>query len=454
MLGKVCREILAPSRRNSKPEVRNSNQIRRFEIRGGSRISNFRLFLPGLVSLAFLFLLLIGCTEDNSVAPIAANSPQLRVLIVQGAANINVQADSPQVLLDSQPVALNFPSGLSVPVSLAGGQWHIGRVMIRSGVMDLQPTTGGPIAVDGITYRGSVRIVPLAGGRINVINNVAVEDYLAGVVTKEMYPDWPIEALKAQAVASRTYALYETHTTGLGRPWDVYGDQRSQMYGGMSAETSKGREAVASTQGIVLTYGPGDGTIFRSYFSSCCGGVTQAAADAFPGEPYIPPLAEQSHGTLSSGCKYFNWGPITISRQEVTRRIHVWAQRTSEQIGRTIAEQSMGEVQRIDIQSVNRFGRPDRVLLTDSRGIQYSWPAEQLRAAVNTDAGAGPTLPSSFCKISASPGSSAVTFYDGHGFGHGVGMCQWTANAEAEGGEKFEQILEDAYPQAKLERAY
>ena len=466
MLGKVFSQGSARAR-NSKFETRNSNQIRNSKGRDRSfefrtfefdssfefRISNFHLPLAAFLALALLLLLPFGCSEDNSVAPIAANSPQLRVLIVQGASVINVQADSPRVSLDSQPVALSFPSGLSVPVSLTAQGWHIGRLMLRSGTLDLQPTAGG-IAVDEITYRGSIRLVPLAGGRINVINNVAVEDYLAGVVTKEMYPDWPIEALKAQAVASRTYALYETHTTGMGRPWDVYGDQRSQMYGGMNAETASGRQAVASTQGIVLTYGPGDGTIFRSYFSSCCGGVTQAASDAFPGEPYIPPLAEQSHGTLCSGCKYFNWGPITISKQELTRRIHVWAQRTGEQIGRTIAEQNMADVLTIEIQSFNRFGRPNRVLVIDARGTQFSWPAEQVRAVVNTDSGKGPTLPSSFCKISADPGSSQVTFYDGHGFGHGVGMCQWTANAEAGAGQDFEQILADGYPQAKLERAY
>jgi stage II sporulation protein D len=445
MLGRVLRKIVAPLRRNSKFETRDSNQVRN---------SNLRIPLAAFLSLLSLLLLPCGCSEDNSVAPIAVNSPQLRVLIVQGASLINLQADSPQVLLDSQPVALSFPGGMAVPIALTPQGWHIGRLMLRSGTLDIEPTAGGPIAVDGTSYRGSIRLVPLAGGRINVINNVAVEDYLAGVVTKEMYPDWPVEALKAQAVASRTYALYEAHTTGKSRSWDVYGDQRSQMYGGLNAETASGRQAVASTEGMVLTYGPGNGTIFRSYFSSCCGGVTQAASDAFPGEPYIPPLAEQSHGTLASGCKYFNWGPITISKQELTRRIHIWAQRTGEQIGRTIAEQSMDDVLTIQIQSYNRFGRPNRVLVVDARGTQYSWPAEQLRAVVNTDAGKGPTLPSSFCKISASPGSSQVTFYDGHGFGHGVGMCQWTADAEAAAGENFEQILADGYPQAKLERAY
>ena len=80
------------------------------------------------------------------------------------------------------------------------------------------------------------------------------------------------------------------------------------MYGGMTGETAKSRQAVAQTQGIVLTYGPGYGVIFKAYFSSCCGGVTQAASDAFPGEPYIPPLAEQSHGDTLQRLEIFQLG--------------------------------------------------------------------------------------------------------------------------------------------------
>jgi SpoIID/LytB domain protein len=123
-------------------------------------------------------------------------------------------------------------------------------------------------------------------------------------------------------------------------------------------------------------------------------------------------------------------------------------------MGRPIAEQNMAAVYRIDLQQVNRYGRPNRILITDSHGVQFSWPAEQLRTAVNTDAQSGPTLPSSFCKINSDPNSPTVTFYEGHGFGHGVGMCQWCAEARAAAGQNFEQILVDAYPQAKLVPAY
>ena len=147
-------------------------------------------------------------------------------------------------------------------------------------------------------------------------------------------------------------------------------------------------------------------------------------------------------------------GPITIKKTELARRFHIWAQRRSTELGRSIPEQTITAIYRIDVQASNRYGRPSRVLVTDSRGVQFSWAAEELRSAVNADAQPGTTLPSSFCKINGDPNSDSVTFYEGHGFGHGVGMCQWCAEARAAAGQTFAQILTNAYPDAKLVRAY
>jgi stage II sporulation protein D len=413
-------------------------------------------YLATLGLVLFLAALPVGCSQEAETIPVPPNAPRVRVLLLQDANVADLAADEPQVTLDSAPTvnALIFPRSLTVSVSLAADGWHIGRRMIRTGVLTLQPTNSIPIQVNGVSYRGSIRLLPSGAGRFDVINDLDVEDYLAGVVTEEMEAGWPLEAIKAQAVASRTYALFETRTTGAHRAWDLYADERSQMYGGINGETSKSRQAVAATGGIVLTYGPGDGTIFKAYFSSCCGGVTQAASDAFPGDPYIPPLAEQSHGACCNGSKYYNWGPITITKAELARRVHVWAQRASRELGRAVPELNIAGVYRVDLQGVNRYGRPNRVLVTDIRGVQYSWTAEQLRTVVDTDARPGSKLPSSYCKINGDPNSDSVTFYDGHGFGHGVGMCQWCADAHAAAGWNCDQILVDAYPQAKLVRAY
>jgi stage II sporulation protein D len=343
--------------------------------------------------------------------------------------------------------------GSGVQLTLSTNNWTLGSIPLGSGVLTIQ-ATGGELSVNGTSYRGFFRFIPLSAGTFQAVNDLDIDQYIEGVVACEMYRDWQLEAFKAQAVASRTYALYEARSTGVGRAWDVFPDQRSQMYGGISGETAQSRFAAEATSGVVLTYGPGDGKIFKAYFTSCCGGVAQAASDAFPGDPYIPPLSEQYRGACCNACKYFNWGPITLTKLELSRRFRLWGQRLAAAKGQRVAEASIADIYRMDVQAQNRYGRPTRVLVTDIRGVQYSLAAEDMRGAVNTDAAPGTTLPSSFCKINGDPNLNSVTFFDGHGFGHGVGMCQWCAEARAAAGQSAEEILLASYPGAKLVRAY
>jgi len=409
-------------------------------------------------AILLLLILPLACSHDTASKPLASGSPRIRVRLLENVQQVSVTAaDNPRVFLDSQPAgrALQFPSAFSVPLWLSADGWHIGRLGLGSGAMTLQSNSDRGIAINGVEYRGDFRFVPVAQGRFDVIDDLGVDDYLKGVVTREMYPSWPIEAIRAQAIAARTYALYESHTGGLSRYWDVYPDQRSQVYGGMPAETVRGCQAVDSTVGIVLTYGPGDGHIFKAYFSACCGGVAQSATDAFPGEQYIEPLAERYDGPCCSMSKFFNWGPVVIKKQELARRFRLWAQRRSKAEGREFPEMNLGGVARIEVQALNRYGRPTRVVVTDTHpGVQFNWAAEQMREAVNTDAQPGTTLPSSFCKINSEANPDSVTFYDGHGAGHGVGLCQWCAQARALAGQNCQQILLEAYPHAKLIPAY
>lgn len=409
------------------------------------------------ISLALL-LVPWGCVHDTQTRQANASLPHIRVRLLENVEQVSVRAgDNPRVSVDSQPGGrvLQFPLGAPVGLSLSADGWRIGRLALGSGVMTMQAASDRGISINGIEYRGDFRFVPVGDGRFDVVNDLEVDDYLKGVVAKEMYSNWQLEALRAQAVAARTYALYESHTGGMSRYWDVYPDERSQVYGGMPAETVRGVEAVNTTAGIVLTYGPGNGHIFKAYFSACCGGVAQSASDAFPGDDYIEPLSERYDGPCCSASKFFNWGPIVIKKQELTRRFHLWAQRQGKALGRQMPETSLAGVARIDVQATNRYGRPTRVIVTDTRaGVRFNWAAEQLRQAVNTDAPTGTTLPSAFCKIDSDSSADSVRFYEGHGAGHGVGLCQWCAQARAAAGQTCQQILLEAYPHAKLIPAY
>jgi stage II sporulation protein D len=403
--------------------------------------------------LWILAALLGGCIPPaSSVNPTGPNEQIIRVRLLSGVSQVDLAASGrPRLAVDGDPNQreLLFPPGGSVPAIHLNGGWRIGSLQIAAEKLTLWPADGGTLTVNGASYRGDLRLIPVGDGAFDVVNDVQIDDYLKGVLACEMYHDWPIEAYKAQAVVARTYALFQSHTEGLSRYWDVWSDVRSQVYGGMNAETDKSRSAVAETAGLVLAYGSGEGRIFPTFFSSDSGGVTQSAIDAFGG-PAIPPLAAHSDPGFDGASPYANWGPIPLAKAELTRRVRLWASRRSP----PRPETTMALLANVEVVAINSFGRPARFRLTDVNGATYLLAAEEMRAAFNTDAPSGGTLPSSFCKVTSAPGSDEVIFYDGHGFGHGVGMSQWSAQQQALHGQTYDQILMSAYPQAKLARAY
>lgn len=168
------------------------------------------------------------------------------------------------------------------------------RVRLFAGPVRLRPAVaGGQIAWGerepraDRRYRGTLRVAPAAGRRLQVVNAVALEDYLRGVVPREMSPSWAGDAaaaLRAQAVAARSYALATLRT---GSDFHVYDDTRSQVYGGVAAEDPRTDRAVAATRRTVLTHG---GSVITAYFFSTSGGRTEDVQMAWPGSAARPYL--------------------------------------------------------------------------------------------------------------------------------------------------------------------
>jgi len=250
--------------------------------------------------IAFLAALVpMGCHEQAAVST-STHAPIVRVELIQAADGVLVSASgNPLVKSSGQstPQRLHFPN-TSVLISLAPDGWHIGTLVLPGGELTMQPEQEGGIAIAGKAYRGRYRFIPVSESqvtpmRFDVINDVDVDSYLMSVVTGEMPRTFADEAYKAQAIVARTYALYEAKTSGVGRSFDVFDDTKSQVYAGMAAETDRSREAVEETSGVVVAAGPpGQERIFKAYFSACCGGVGQSAADAF-GDPPSHVLTEQ-----------------------------------------------------------------------------------------------------------------------------------------------------------------
>jgi stage II sporulation protein D len=401
-----------------------------------------------------LFVLLIlqllsGCVSPPEPAPVTANIPQVRVLILENQSTIQLSATTPPLIhtADSSAVhRLDLSPDVPISVSLEPTGWRIGNVIIGSGELRIDSAADASVYINGRPYHGAYRLAPAGPSTFNVINDVDLEDYLKGVLSSELPRTWLDETYKAQAIVSRTYALYEVRSAPAGAPYDLFSDERSQVYGGISAETDRARRAVVQTTGIVVTAGPPHRErIIKAYFSSCCGGVGQSAADAF-GDPPSAPLTEQSVGNLCSESPHFNWGPIVIDKATLTARIRKFGKMNNR------PEQDMAQLTRLDISAYNSLGRPVRFVVTDARGGKFEFTGEEIRKAVNTDSTDTTKLLSSFFRIDNEP--SAIGFVDGHGAGHGVGMCQWTAQRRAEMGMRFDSIVLTAYPGTTLMQVY
>ena len=168
---------------------------------------------------------------------------------------------------------------------------------------------GAPLDVAGKPYRGQI-VVSVTGKKLDAVNDVPLEQYLAGVVPREMPAAWPAEALKAQAVAARSYALAHRLT---GKPYDLYADVRSQVYGGIQGEDARATAAIAATAGQVMLHG---GKVVDALFHSTSGGRTVSAAEAFGADvPYLVSVDDP----WSSLSPVHAWGPVGVADTTVRK---------------------------------------------------------------------------------------------------------------------------------------
>jgi stage II sporulation protein D len=196
---------------------------------------------------------------------------------------------------------------------LANGQLGVytaaGKQMAK-GNAPLVASGSGPLTVAGLgQYRGDLEFRADGTGGVQTVNALGLDDYVRGVISAEMPASWSTQALEAQAVAARTYAI----TTDVdGNGFDLYPDTRSQMYAGVSAETPATNAAVAATSGRVVTYG---GQPAVTYFFASSGGHTESIQNVWPGanpEPWLVGVPDPYDG--AGGDPDHHWGSqISVS---------------------------------------------------------------------------------------------------------------------------------------------
>jgi stage II sporulation protein D len=179
----------------------------------------------------------------------------------------------------------------------------------------LRAAGAGRITIAGLgTYRGALEAVPTESdpGSLNVVNALAVDQYVKGVIPNESPPSWPAAELRVQAVASRSFAL----TAGVGgNGFDLYADTRSQVYKGLESEYASSSEAAESTRGQVLEYG---GQIAETLFSACSGGHTESIQNVFggPAVPYLQGVPDP----YDSYCPLHEW-TLRFSGPEISAKL-------------------------------------------------------------------------------------------------------------------------------------
>lgn len=269
-------------------------------------------------------------------------------------------------------------------------------------------------------YRGSLQIVRTRQNLLRAINVVALEDYLKGVLYHEISHRWPMEAIKAQAIVSRTFALYQAQQNKT-RHYYLKSDVSSQMYRGVYAEKHRTNRAVDKTRAGVLVW---KGKLLPAFFHATCGGHTEN----------VRRLWSVNAGPLKGvKCGYCENSPhllweCSLSLLEIEMKLN--------RAGYKVSQMSS-----IGIKGRDRSGRIIELILKGETG------STRLRAKDFRNIIGARTIRSTNFTVDVTDNTA---HFQGRGWGHGVGMCQWGAFSMAKKGKTAEQILSFYYPGARV----
>lgn len=267
---------------------------------------------------------------------------------------------------------------------------------------------------EGRQFRNAVEIKQNSD-KLSLIHALPMESYITGVISSELPSSWPLEVLKAQAIAARTYAIWQMY-----KKEHLESSVMDQVYQGVQREHKLAKQAVEETAGQVLTY---DSKPAHTYFHACCGGHTASSLEVFgSSEPYL-------EGVSCSYCKtapIYKWS-YQISRGDLDKKL-----------GAKIKDlQAFGETNSGRVKTFKFKSKPQ---LGDMKGTDFrkNIGYNALRSTLITK---------------SSLGWRNVDFA-GRGHGHGVGMCQWGALGMAKLGKKSDEILSFYYPGTEIRKLY
>jgi stage II sporulation protein D len=367
---------------------------------------NFRLLLttpftkrPWLLTILLWLALMVP----------AQGAVQLRVAVENGVDKLKIGSSTNAVVKDASGRKLgNITAMNAFYATPSEGGVVVDK--IRSGAVWIEPLAGGYVYIGDYWYRGKALVIP-AGKGLTAVNYVNLEQYLYSVLGSEMSASWPMEALKAQAVAARTYAIYKQQKER-NAPYDVSSTQSSQVYKGVASEFSSTQSAVNGTAGQVLTY---NNQLILSVFHACSGGHTENVEDVWSESlPYLRGV--QDYDQNITQCQWAK----SFSPEELTKRLS-----------------GVGDI--VSISPVlTPYGSIKSMKIVGTSGTR-ELKGEAVRNALGLKSK----------RFTITQEETGLRF-DGRGWGHGLGLSQWGAYNLASRGINYRQILGHYYRGTKL----
>jgi stage II sporulation protein D len=376
------------------------------------------LRLPIVRYIIFLLALTltISLWTGMNTTDAAVLDETIRIAIVKAAPEVTVAGDGLLITGSAREVV-----ALSLPVTVRSAKG--GLIADGKFFKALFFSASSVVIVNNKPYRGLAEL-SFADNGVLVINQLPLEEYLVGLINCEISSAWPIEAVKAQAVIARTYALNRKALRAKA-PYHMESSVIDQVYDGCLIEDSRASRAVSETVGEVLTYGR---AVIQAFYHSTCGGKTEAAENVWGTSiPYLKGVDCLYCLTSASSTSTWEQKLPLIQIEEKLR----------------VAGYKLSGLTDIKPGVQNSRGRLKQVVLVASKG-GLSLSGDQFRKAI----GYG-VIKSTRFSVKINNGEAS---FSGNGNGHGVGLCQWGAKQRALDGFGYREILSYYYPGTELKK--
>lgn len=352
----------------------------------------------------------------------AEQAPLLRIGLTSGQTGVTVAAGSRAEARteSSRPVALT--ANAPCEIRWQNGAFLVGREKLRGEILTIRPEAA-EFSLNGRRYRGALELRHRGAG-LTAVNIVPVDDYLLSVVPEEMPTDWPAEALKAQSIAARSFAL-KSRGRHAAEGYDLCTTTHCQLYKGIASEKTASTAAVRATRGEVLTYG---GQPIEALFHTDSGGMTESSEDVWGSRvPYLRAVRDTLLGTMP-------WTK-TVSKADLEKKLAAKGHNIGRLRAIELSPLAVGRAAKDRTAS----GRVKAMTVTGTKGsVTLSGIAWRSLLGLKS------TL------FSAKLTKDSVTF-TGFGAGHGLGISQWGAERLAGTGKSYADILHHYYTGVTLQ---